>query len=175
MVRTNREGSTSHHLSVFSDYMLGQEFTDHKFLCWTVSLDAMPPRVVRIWIRLANFVTHVPGKFLYKADALSRAPIPDTDDPELEEEMQAFVDGITQSSFLASKGGLEEYQEAQDKDPLISQVHQYCMSEWPDKKFVSHVLIPYYQLRSNLTVCNVLLLYSGRIVVPWGQTLHCEN
>ena len=129
----------------------------------------MPPRVVRFRLRLAKFdyvVTHDSGKFLYIADALSCAPILETGDSELEDEVQVFVDGVMQYSLPASKGRLEEYKEAQELDPLLSQVRQYCESKWPEKKFIHPVLIPYYQARNNLTVCNDLLLFNGRIVVP---------
>ena len=88
----------------FSDYVLGHKFTiesDHKPLIPilnTKNLDSLPPRVVRFHLRLAKFdyvVKHVPGKVLYTADALSHAPIPETENTELEEEVQVFVDGVT--------------------------------------------------------------------------------
>ena len=70
----------------FSDYTLGCAFkieTDHKPLVPiinTKNLDNLPPRVVRFRLRLARFdytiaQWHVPGKWLYAADALSRAPV----------------------------------------------------------------------------------------------------
>ena len=111
----------------------------------------LTPRVVRFRLQLAKFdyiVNHIPGKFLYAADTLSRAPIPETGDCDLEEVVQAFVDGVRQYSVPASK------------------VCQYYESEWPDKKFIPPVLIPYYQARESLTVCNDLLLFNERIVVP---------
>ena len=64
----------------FSDYILGHAFeidTDHKPLVPilnTKNLDNLPPRVLRFRLRLARFnykVSHVPGKLLYTADALS--------------------------------------------------------------------------------------------------------
>ena len=96
----------------FSDYVLGRNFTiktDHKPLIPilnTKSLDSLPPQVVRFRLRLARFdyvVKHVPGKLLYTADTLSRAPIPETDETELEEEVKVFVDGVTEYSLPASK------------------------------------------------------------------------
>ena len=80
--------------------------------------------------------------------------------------MQTFVDGDVQYSLPVSKGRLEEYKEAQERDSLLAQVCQYCESEWPEKKLIPHVLIPYYQARNNLTVCNDMLLFNERIVVP---------
>ena len=68
----------------FSDYVLGKRIqleTDHKPLVpllGKTNLDCLPPRVLRFRIRLMRFdysISHVPGKFLYTADALSRALI----------------------------------------------------------------------------------------------------
>ena len=64
----------------FSDYVVGKSVeleTDHKLLVpllTTTHLDRMPPRVLRFRLRLTRFdytITHVPGKLLYTADALS--------------------------------------------------------------------------------------------------------
>ena len=44
----------------------------------TKYLDSLPPRILQFHLRLAKFdytVSHVPGKLLYTADALSRAPV----------------------------------------------------------------------------------------------------
>ena len=76
----------------FSGYILGKHITletDHKPLVPLLSyklLDNLPPRVLRFRLRLMKFdynIHHVPGKLLYTADALSRAPIRGT--PTLDE------------------------------------------------------------------------------------------
>ena len=68
----------------FSTYILGRSFvveTDHKPLVPllnTKHLDNLPPRILRFRLRLAKYdyiAQHVPGKLLYAADALSRAPM----------------------------------------------------------------------------------------------------
>ena len=80
---------------------------------------------------------------------------------------QAFVDGVTQYSLPASKGRLE-YKEAQNQDSLLSQVRQYCESEWPEKQFTPPVLIPMLGITS---VCDDLLLFNGRIVALWAPKM----
>ena len=75
--------------------------------------------------------------------------------------MQTFMDGVVQYSLPTSKGRLEEYMEAQKQS--ITSICQYCESEWPDKKFIPPVLIPYFQARECLTVCNDLLVFNERI------------
>ena len=67
----------------FEDYLIGLKFileTDHKplvALLGTKSLDELPARIQRMRMRLMRFsyiVVHIPGKELYTADTLSRAP-----------------------------------------------------------------------------------------------------
>ena len=68
----------------FVDYILGKRIcieTDHKPLIPLLSskhLDNLPLGIVCFRFRLAWYdylITHVPGKLLYTADALSRAPV----------------------------------------------------------------------------------------------------
>ena len=80
-------------------------------------LDSLPPRILRFWLRLSKFdytVLHVPGKLLYTADALSRAPtspVKPTEDDSLQEDAELFVNVVV-SSLSASKGRLGEYEKA---------------------------------------------------------------
>ena len=76
-----------------SNYLLGKKFlikTDHK------PLVALPPRVLQFRWRLARFsydVVHVPGKLLYRADVLSRAPLQSTtNNAVLQEEAECIME-----------------------------------------------------------------------------------
>ena len=56
----------------------------------------------------------MPGKLLYTADALSRAPtspVKPTEDDSLQEDAELFVNAVV-SSLSASKGRLGEYEKA---------------------------------------------------------------
>ena len=91
----------------FSTYILRQPFsveTDHKPLVPLLNskhLDDLPPRVLRFQLRLAKYgyvAHHVPGKYLYAADALSRAPTTHMQvetEEVLQEEVEAYVNSIT--------------------------------------------------------------------------------
>ena len=52
------------------------------------------------------------------------------------------------------------------KDTECRQAREFCQSQWPRKGSISGQLKPYWKVRSSLTVCEDLLLYNGRIVVP---------
>lgn len=101
----------------FSDYILGRRFeieSDHKPLIPLLStkqLDNLPPRILRFRLRLGRFdysIQHVPRKLLYAADALSRAPRPDTEESlQAQEEVEAYIEAIT-STLPASERVLQK-------------------------------------------------------------------
>ena len=162
----------------FSNYILGREFqieSDHKPLIpllTSKALDNLPPRVLRFRLRLARFnytAIHVPGKLLFTADALSRAPVMatsvDIDSMALQQEVETFIESVT-STLPATQKRLEEYKQSQTQDATCSQVLKYCQTNWPERGQVSGDLVPYWKVRASLSVCNNLLLYNDRIVVP---------
>ena len=70
-------------------------------------------------MRLAKYdyiAKHVPGKLLYAADALSRAPTQGESEEELQEEVEAYVDHVTMSSIPATAHRLQAYRQAQMED-----------------------------------------------------------
>ena len=159
----------------FSDYVLGSKFeieTDHKPLVPLLSskhLNDLPPRVLRFRLRMAKFdytIFHVPGKLLYVADTLSRDPIPSQNPDPLQEEVETFANSVTKLSLPATKERLETYRQSQEQDPVCSQVREFCKSGWPEKQLISQELAPYWKAKDRLTICDGLLLYNSRIVVP---------
>ena len=127
--------------------------------------------MLRSHLRLMRFsysIHHVPGKLLYAADTLSRASLKwkDTDPLILqkESEVESFIATIT-SHLPASQQQRQEYQKAQEADPVCSQVITYCKSKWP-KSCADPEVKPYWIVKGNLSLHNELLLYGGRIIVP---------
>jgi hypothetical protein len=167
----------------FSNYVLGSKFlieSDHKPLIPLLGskrLDDLPPRIVRFRLRLSKFnysIEHVPGKLMYTADTLSRAPvaIPGELCQNQQEEDETFVSSVTES-LPASETRLGEYKKEQERDPECKAVKEHCTTGWPQKYQVPDNLKAYWKVRGSLTVHNGLLLYNGRIVVP--RTLRKET
>ena len=73
------------------------------------------------------------------------------------------------NSLPASKSKLDEYREAQQTDPICSEVMRFCRNSWPQKKKVEKSLIPL----GELTICGGLLLLGKRIVIP--KCKQCET
>ena len=155
----------------FATYIIGLKVlieTDHKPLLGSKHLDDLPPRILRFRLRLARVdysIVHVPGKLLYTADALSRAPRSTTEnDVELEEDTEHMMEVVV-GHLPATKQKLCEYARAQASGPVCAKVLQYCQG-WPDKHHIETHLKPYWKVRGELTVGQDLLLYGQRIVVP---------
>ena len=141
-------------------------------------LDNLPPSFLRFRLRLTWYsftISHVPGKLLYTADALSQLPCQNGDksSKELEEEVETYTSGIV-STLPVTAQRLSQYRDTQLKDPVCSLVAEYYRTSWPAKQAVKPELIPYWKVRSSLTMHDSLLLYDDRIVVPkslWEETL----
>jgi len=128
----------------FADYPLGLEFhveTDHEPLVPLLStrnLEDLPARVQRFRMRMMRFtysILHVPGKPLYTADTLSRAPLVrplDRDEEKLEANVPAYVDSIVKY-LPATDDRLEDFKSQQQQDEITRQLITYCSEGWPEK------------------------------------------
>ena len=157
----------------FSNYILGHHFdieTDHKPLVPLLStkhLDNLTPRVLRFRLRLARYsysIQHVPGKLLYTADTLSRAPVKEVHSLQLLDEVESFIESVA-VNLPASSNQLEAYKRAQSADPICSRLKEYCLSSWSKGEEIEPELVPYWKARSFLTLQDELLLYGSRIVI----------
>jgi len=160
----------------FSDYLLGLKFhleTDHKPLVpllSTKNLEELPIRVQRFRLRLMRFkfsISHVPGKNLTIADALSRAPVtqPSEEEKAQHNDIEAFVHWIIQG-IPATDKKLNQIRQCQKTDSVCRQIAVYSYRGWPEKKDVPEAVKPYFSVAGELSIEKGLLLRGSRIVVP---------
>ena len=161
----------------FADFIIGKHIkieTDHKPLVPLLGakhLDCLPPRILRFRLRLDRFsydIKHVPGKELYTADTLSRAPISShlTENALTQQQLAKLCMATTISHLPASNQRLETYRQAQSTDPICQQILKYCREGWPDKRQVDPSVKAYWEAQGELTESNGLLMYGQRMVVP---------
>ena len=94
----------------------------------------------------------MPGKLLYIAETLSRAPSPTTEnDARLQEEAEALME-MHFTSLPASTERCEEYRKSQAEDPVCSSVIVYCKNGWPEKNGVEICILPFWKFRGELTI-----------------------
>ncbi|KAK7106117.1 hypothetical protein V1264_017410 [Littorina saxatilis] len=160
----------------FNDYVMGLNFTletDHKPLVplfGTKELHKMPPRIQRFRLRLMRYnpkVVHVSGKDQITADALSRAPVADPDDSDLDLiENVAALASQTVSILPATTRKLQEIRDSQKADEELHQVREYCTIGWPVYMPENPLFKQYWLNREHLTIIDDLLLFDDRLVIP---------
>ena len=119
-------------------------------------------------MRITYSISHVPGKSLYTADTLSRAPLVrplNREEEKLEADVQAYFDSIVK--FLpATEDRLKDFRTQQQQDEITRQLITYCSEGWPEKSQLPGPLKVYWPERNDLTVQQGLLVKGNRPVVP---------
>lgn len=162
----------------FKDFLIGRHFsleTDHKPLVSLLgqqALTELPPRIQRFRLRLMRYsysITHTPGKALFTADTLSRAPVIQDPDSKATEELLAdtniYVDEII-NSLPASPMYITQLKEQLKTDSICSEVMSFCQRGWPDYSHLTGPIKMYWPHRDTLTVYDELLLKGTRLVIP---------
>ena len=159
----------------FSHYLIGLIFhleSDHKPLIplfSTKDLIDLPPRIQRFRMRLMRYkytISHVPGKNLYTADTLSRAPSQSTDSKnELQLETNVYVDFVM-DNLPASETKLEQIKFAQDRDNVCIKIKQYCKEGWPEKSSLDNEMQIYWSFRGDFTIQREILMKGCTLVIP---------
>ena len=119
-------------------------------------------------MRFHYTIHHVPGKTLYKADTLSKAPINELSSDTAScspEEIEKFVQEVT-ATMPAGPDHLNSYFNAQAEDSICSKLTQYCKYGWPARNQLPREMKEYWKYRGELTLSGNLLLFQSRIVVP---------
>ena len=119
-------------------------------------------------MRFTYSISHVPGKSLYTADTLPRAPLVrplNREKEKLEADVQAYVDSIVKY-LPATEDRLEDFRSQQQQDEITRQLMTYCSEDWPEKSQLPGPVKVYWLERSDLTVQQGLLMKGNRLVVP---------
>ena len=158
----------------FHQYVYGQQTvtveSDHKPLeyIWKKPWSTTPPRLQRLMLRLQPYdlkIKCVPGKYLYMADTLSRAFLPDIPTSEIDDDLVQVVHSlITNLPVTTTK--LEEIQQATNADRTLQNVKLYRQTTWPrSQKNIIFSVRPYWNIRYTLYVADGIVFRDQRIVV----------
>ena len=136
------------------------------------NLDELPIWVQRFQLRLMRYsfmISHVAGKDLAIADALSRAPFsePTADDlllfstTEGNKCIYRYHDG--ESPQVREVKGVQQIRRQQE---VIKQVARYCLDGWPEKKKLPGTVKAYSHVSAELSVVKGVLMRGARVVIP---------
>ena len=165
-------------LEQWTGFLIGMKFkveTDHKPLIpmfSTMLIDELPVRIQRFRMRLMRFdftIEHIPGKLLYKADALSRFPRGDEAHDtkpcnDLHEEVECHVNLVL---VTIPDQRLDEIRSELKNDDTLKLVMQYVQKGWPDKQKVCGPMTKYWAERDNISLhIGLLLRGRRRLIIP---------
>ena len=157
-------GCTQYHQYISSKHVTVE--TDHKPLEYVFKkpLTAAPPRLQRMMLSLQKYdltVQYKPGKSLYIADTLSRAPSPAVG----ESEDQYMVHTI--ENLPISNEKIQDFQRATNNDLTLQTLQHTIQEGWPnDKLSVDQSIREYWPIRDEINSQNGLLLRRERLIVP---------
>ena len=146
--------------------------TDHKPLVLLINnkdLDNTPLRCQRLLMRLMRYnakAEYSPGKTLVVSDALSRSPMNDQSVSSTEEDVNLHVH-LIESNLPVSPGKRSELHTSTRDDATLQSAIGYTLRGWPRyEQDVPDDMKELFNVRSQLSVSDGLLMYADRIVVP---------
>lgn len=157
----------------FEAYIYGRDRvtveTDHQPLEMIVRkpLNNAPKRLQRMLLQLQKYslaVHYKKGKYMYLADTLSRAHLPEVQACE----MALEAVGIVHTATLALPADrLHQLQHASADDPVLRELRKTIHQGWPERKSdIGEALQAYYDFRDELITEGDLVFKGAVVVVP---------
>ena len=128
-------------------------------------------------MRYSYRIVHFPGKDLYTADALSRAPLYQSltkDEKQLNAEFNLYASHVI-DCLPTTERHLQEIRLHQDEDEICSKLKEFCREGWTEKHCLKSALLPYLQYRGEITVQQGILMKRDRVIIPSALRLDVLN
>ncbi|XP_044764622.1 uncharacterized protein K02A2.6-like isoform X2 [Coccinella septempunctata] len=157
----------------FSYYIYGHDNvlvqTDHKPLVniFRKDLNKLSSRLQRMRLKLLKYnfeVSYLPGKKMFIADMLSRAPLKYSSQVEIEN--SHIISSI--SKFIPmSKEKISELKKEFERDEILTLIRKYISTAWPKNlKKLPDSIKKFFQIKHELSIDNDLIFYGDRIIIP---------
>ncbi|KAI5744016.1 hypothetical protein M8J77_024803 [Diaphorina citri] len=169
-------GCLKFHKYIFNTKVIVE--TDHKALesLFKKPLAQVPARIQRMMLKIQAYdleVKYVPGKYLYLADMLSRAPLSleetslDNDEIiDIDHDVICQVDLVHKNVCFSSEK-LAKLKEETGRDVCLSKLKVVVKEGWPqDKKLVDPELVPFWNFRDEINIIDDILFKVNAVIVP---------
>ena len=150
----------------FRQYVYGQRVvveSDHKPLVGLLDkpIASCSPRIQRMRLQLQRFdfqLTYKPGKELFIADTLSRAPSPrvydDNATANYEEQVHHVINGL-----IPPESTRQRFADATAADPTLCLLRSVMEAGWPERRSQCPVAVkPFWSVRCDLAVVDGVVL-----------------
>jgi hypothetical protein len=145
--------------------------SDHKPLVGLLdkSIASCSPRIQRIRLQVQRFdfqLIYKPGKELFIADTLSRAPSPrvyeDNATANCEEQVHHVINGL-----ILLESTRQQFAKATAADPTLCLLWSVMEASWPERRSQCVFAVkPFWSVRCDLAVVDGVVLFGSHLVVP---------
>ena len=159
----------------FHQYIYGKTVnvqTDHRPLeaIFKRPLATASPRLQRMQLKIQCYdlrVAYVPGKYMYLADTLSRAHLPDSEDnADAADEYEVMVHSLVRDIPVSDRRK-EQLKQATAQDQDLQMLKEALLTGWPrHQRSTPRNLLPYWSVRNYIHAADGLLCMEDRIIVP---------
>ena len=164
-------------LKRFHQYLAGRKFmlvTDNKPLSLILGPKKNIPvlaaaRMQRWAMELATYnydLKHQPAERNCHADALSRLPLPETNQPVGIINWTAEASEVNKQHLSHLPITAKAIKAESQKDPTLSKVLHLTMNGWPAAEEIASELKPFYNRRQELSIEEGCLLWGTRTIIP---------
>ncbi|XP_057662269.1 uncharacterized protein K02A2.6-like [Diorhabda carinulata] len=156
----------------YNFYIYGKKInvhTDHKPLVdiFKKDINKISSRLQRMRLRLMKYqleVSYLPGKQMFIADMLSRAFLKG---PVKNDKENNFIVHNIDKKIPMSANKISEIVGETNNDTTLALVKKFIVQGWPkNNKSLSPELKNLFQIRSELSIENDLILFGDRVVIP---------
>lgn len=164
-------------LERFHQYIFGKSDiiveSDHKPLeaLFKKTLDSVPARLQRMMLRVQRYdftVVYKPGKYMYVADALSRAPLTELLHTNISEEIEDQTCFLLQNVRVSNKI-LHLIKEFTSKDIEGNKLIEYIKNGWPSNKYETYECVrQYWSYRECLEYADGVIFCNDLVFIPCG-------
>ena len=80
--------------------------------------------------------------------------------------MEVFIASSVVAGLPASSKKLGIYSDAQKQHGICKHIRNFCSTSWPTKERTPLELKPHWKVKQSFSMCDDLLMFNCRIVVP---------
>lgn len=163
-------GCTRFHQYIYGHDVITVE-SDHKPLeaIMKKPLNETPARLQRMLLKLQHYnidLRYKPGKEMFIADTLSRAPSEAGSYSDVSQDVVVHVN-MLYDNVEATPEMLSKIKEDTTRDPVLLAVCEYYHNGWPhNKRQVKDLVKPYWDVHEELHEVKGILFRNERIVIP---------
>ena len=146
--------------------------SDHKPL---VSISTKPlaqasPRLQRLLLRLQRYdvtINYLPGKYMYVADALSRAFLPEGPvHDEMNDDVTKMIHSLVKNLPMTAEK-LLEMKSATAEDEVLQQLIRFLTDGWPSTRAnIPSTVSHYRKFRDEIYEVDGLLFFGQKLIIP---------